>query len=157
MKVYRGVDAYRSHFLDLGTSWTWMVSFTLRPLYFRGRSRGTHWIGGWSDPRAGLDDVEKRKFLILPGLELQLLVVSRYTDYAITAPHVLHTNPQNHSFWKVYRSASFSEMIGVKLHMKWNPPDPIFLEMSVSGTSRSEHTPRDMRSKSFKHCASCLV
>jgi hypothetical protein len=25
------------------------------------------------DPRAGLDDVEKRKFLILPGLELRLL------------------------------------------------------------------------------------
>jgi hypothetical protein len=30
----------------------------------------THWIG-WVDPRAGLDDVEKRKFLTLPGLELQ--------------------------------------------------------------------------------------
>jgi hypothetical protein len=25
------------------------------------------------DPRAGLDDAEKRKFLILPGLELRLL------------------------------------------------------------------------------------
>jgi hypothetical protein len=23
----------------------------------------THWIGGWMGPRAGLDDVEKRKFL----------------------------------------------------------------------------------------------
>jgi hypothetical protein len=34
---------------------------------------GTHWIGGWMDPRAGLDDVEKRKFLILPGLELRPL------------------------------------------------------------------------------------
>jgi hypothetical protein len=33
----------------------------------------THWIGGWVDPRAGLDDVEKRKFLTLPGLELRLL------------------------------------------------------------------------------------
>jgi hypothetical protein len=27
------------------------------------RDRGTHWIGGWVDPRTGLDDVEKRKFL----------------------------------------------------------------------------------------------
>jgi hypothetical protein len=34
---------------------------------------GTHWIGGWVDLRAGLDDVEKRKFLTLPGLELQRL------------------------------------------------------------------------------------
>jgi hypothetical protein len=31
----------------------------------------THWIGGWVDPRAGLDDVEKRKFLNLSGLELR--------------------------------------------------------------------------------------
>jgi hypothetical protein len=30
----------------------------------------THWIGGWVNPIAGLDDVEKRNFLTLPGLEL---------------------------------------------------------------------------------------
>jgi hypothetical protein len=39
------------------------------------------------DPRAGLDDVEKRKFLTLPELELRPLgraaVASRYTDYTI--------------------------------------------------------------------------
>jgi hypothetical protein len=39
------------------------------------------------DPKAGLDDVGKRKFLTLPGLELDLLVIqpiaSRYTDYTI--------------------------------------------------------------------------
>jgi hypothetical protein len=34
---------------------------------------GTHWIGGWVDPRVGLDDVEKRKFLSLSGLELRTL------------------------------------------------------------------------------------
>jgi hypothetical protein len=28
---------------------------------------------GWVGPRAGLDDVEERKFLILPGLELRPL------------------------------------------------------------------------------------
>jgi hypothetical protein len=37
------------------------------------RAPGTHWIGGWVKPRAGLDDVEKRKFLTLPGLELRPL------------------------------------------------------------------------------------
>jgi hypothetical protein len=36
-------------------------------------SPGTHWIGGWLGPRAGLDDMEKRKFLTLPGLELRPL------------------------------------------------------------------------------------
>jgi hypothetical protein len=31
---------------------------------------GSHWIGGWVCPTAGLDDVENRKFLTLPGREL---------------------------------------------------------------------------------------
>jgi hypothetical protein len=37
------------------------------------RAHGTHLIGGWVDPRTGLDDVEKRKFLTLPGLEFRSL------------------------------------------------------------------------------------
>jgi hypothetical protein len=37
------------------------------------RASGTRWIGGWVDPRVGLDDVEKRKFLALPGLEFRPL------------------------------------------------------------------------------------
>jgi hypothetical protein len=35
------------------------------------RAPVTHWRGGWVDPRAGLDDMERRKkFLTLPGPEL---------------------------------------------------------------------------------------
>jgi hypothetical protein len=49
-------------------------SFTHRPLYPRERALGTHWLGGWMGPKAGLDDVEKRKFLTLPRLELRPLV-----------------------------------------------------------------------------------
>jgi hypothetical protein len=37
------------------------------------RAPGTHLIGGWVDPRAGLDDMEKWKFLLPPGLELRPL------------------------------------------------------------------------------------
>jgi hypothetical protein len=37
------------------------------------RAAGTHWIGGWVNLRAGLDDMEKEKFLALPGLELRSL------------------------------------------------------------------------------------
>jgi hypothetical protein len=58
-------------FLDLGTSWRWVVSFTPRGKIPPPSS--THWIGDWLGPRAGLDDVEKRKFLTLPGLELRPL------------------------------------------------------------------------------------
>jgi hypothetical protein len=50
-----------------------VVSFTPLRLYPRGKSPGTHCIWGLVDPRATLDDVEKRKFLTLPGLELRPL------------------------------------------------------------------------------------
>jgi hypothetical protein len=43
------------------------------PFYPGERAPCTHWIEGWMDPRAGLDDVEKRTFLTLPGLELRPL------------------------------------------------------------------------------------
>jgi hypothetical protein len=60
------------------------------------RAPGTHWIGGRVDLRAGLHDLEKRKFLTPPGLELRPLgrqpVASRYTDYAIPAPSVFMGN-----------------------------------------------------------------
>jgi hypothetical protein len=46
--------------------------------------------GGWVDPRAGLDDVEKRKFLTLPGHELRPLGRPARSQslyrYAIPAP-----------------------------------------------------------------------
>jgi hypothetical protein len=35
------------------------------------RATCTHWLGGLVNPRAGLDDLEKRKFLTLPGFELR--------------------------------------------------------------------------------------
>jgi hypothetical protein len=55
----------------------------------RERAPGTHWTGGWVDPRAGLDDVEKRNLLTLRDSNSDPPVVqpvaSRYTDYAIRA------------------------------------------------------------------------
>jgi hypothetical protein len=57
-------------FLDLGTRWRSVVSFTPLPLYPPGeRAPGTHWIGSWVDPSVGLDAVEKRKKFALPGIE----------------------------------------------------------------------------------------
>jgi hypothetical protein len=32
---------------------------------------GTHWTGGWMDPRAGLDAMDKRKMMPLPEIEPQ--------------------------------------------------------------------------------------
>jgi hypothetical protein len=65
MNAYREWMYRSTHFLDLGTSWRRVVNFTPRPYYPRGKSTGTHWTGGWVDLRAGLDDLEKRKFFTL--------------------------------------------------------------------------------------------
>jgi hypothetical protein len=56
------------HFLDLSTSeWSTSSPGRFTP---EERAPGTHFIGDLVDPRVGLEDVEKRKFLTLPGLEL---------------------------------------------------------------------------------------
>jgi hypothetical protein len=57
------------HFLA-GREWSVSRPGSFTPVE---RAPGTHWIGGWVGPRAGVDDVEKRRFLSLPGLELQPL------------------------------------------------------------------------------------
>jgi hypothetical protein len=61
MKAYWGVKVQLHAFFDLGTRWRCVVSFTPLPLYPRERIPGVHWIGGWVDPRDGLDAVVKRK------------------------------------------------------------------------------------------------
>jgi hypothetical protein len=50
-----------------------VVNITLLPLYPREGAPGTHWIESWVDPRAGLEEVGKRKSLTIPGLELRSL------------------------------------------------------------------------------------
>jgi hypothetical protein len=66
MKVYGRVDVYIHIFLTSALAGGELSSS--RPCRF---TPGTHWIGGWVDPRADLDDMENRKFFTLPGLELR--------------------------------------------------------------------------------------
>jgi hypothetical protein len=49
-------------------------------------STGTHWLGEWVGPRAGLDAVEKIKILPLPEFEARVnqSVARRYTDSKYT-------------------------------------------------------------------------
>jgi hypothetical protein len=66
MKAYGGLDVEIRIFLTsalVGGEWS-----ASRPGRFipGERTPGTHWIGGWVDTRAGLDDVKKRKFFTLP-------------------------------------------------------------------------------------------
>jgi hypothetical protein len=73
MKAYGGVNVYSQIFLTLtlvGVEWS-----ASRPgrINTREKAPSTHSIGGWVGVRAGLDEVEKRKFLTLPGLEIRPL------------------------------------------------------------------------------------
>jgi hypothetical protein len=73
MKAYGGVHVSIHIFLTsalFGGEWSASLPCRLTP---GERVPVTHCIGGWVDRRAGLDNVEKRKFLTLPGLELQPL------------------------------------------------------------------------------------
>jgi hypothetical protein len=73
MKTYAGVDVEIHFFLTLrlvGVKWS-----ALYPCRFiRGESiPSTHSIGGWVEPRAGLDDVERKIIVPLTGLEVRPL------------------------------------------------------------------------------------
>jgi hypothetical protein len=46
-----------------------MVSITTRPLYLEVNRSGTQYVGGWVNPTAGPDTMEKRKILPLPEME----------------------------------------------------------------------------------------
>jgi hypothetical protein len=81
MKAY-GSGCIDPHFLDLGTSWRWVVNFTPRPLYSQGKTsepvwtiwrRGNYWL--YRDSNSDTSVVQ--------------LVASRYTDYVIPAPYNL--------------------------------------------------------------------
>jgi hypothetical protein len=73
MKIYWGMDIWIHVFLTSAlVSGEWSAS-RLGRFTPRERAPGTHWIGGWVGLRASLDDMEKRKFFTLSGLELRPL------------------------------------------------------------------------------------
>jgi hypothetical protein len=73
MKAYGRVDVQIHIFLTsalAGGEWSASRPGRITP---GEKAPGTHWIEGLVDPRAGLNDLEKRKFLTLSGLELRPL------------------------------------------------------------------------------------
>jgi hypothetical protein len=73
------------HFLDLGTSWRWVVSFTPRPLYPRARDPSTHCIGGGWPPQPAWTTWRIENSWPYWGSNSDLSVVqpiaSRYSDW----------------------------------------------------------------------------
>jgi hypothetical protein len=59
MKAYGGVDVYIHVFVTsalVGGKWSASCPGRFTP---GERAAGTHWIGGWVGPKAGLDGLEK--------------------------------------------------------------------------------------------------
>jgi hypothetical protein len=72
MKAYGAVDLQTHILTSALVEGEWSASGPGR-LTLGERAPHIHWIGGWVDPRASLDDVDMRKFLCLSRPEPRLL------------------------------------------------------------------------------------
>jgi hypothetical protein len=61
MNTYGGDGGIHLRILNVGNRWRYVVSSRSGRFTSKVRAHGTHWIGGWMCPRAGLDAVTKRK------------------------------------------------------------------------------------------------
>jgi hypothetical protein len=88
MKTYVQIHVFLTSAL-VGGEWSASCSSLFTP---GEKVPGTHWKGGWLGPRAGLDDLEKRKSLTLLGFELDPSCrpsrTSRCTDCTIPALNI---------------------------------------------------------------------
>jgi hypothetical protein len=87
--------------LDLGTSRSWVVRFTWRPLYAREGASGTHWIGDWLGLRTELD-MELRKILPLLGLELRPLGRSVRIELLYRRRYLYLNSTSSQEEWKFH-------------------------------------------------------
>jgi hypothetical protein len=88
MKTYWGSGRKASH-VNLGIRWSWVVSFTPRPLYLGVTAPGIHWIGDWVGPRACLNVVAKRKTPIISPAGKRTPVVQPVRPILTELPRLL--------------------------------------------------------------------
>jgi hypothetical protein len=111
--AYWGMDVYIHVFLTSALAGgEWSVSSPSR--FNPGeKATGIHWIGGWVERRGGLDDVEKRKFFILPGLELRLLgrPARSQSLYRLSYPGPSLRGIWTRNKWRLYLYGGTRELI----------------------------------------------
>jgi hypothetical protein len=127
LKAYREVDVQIHIFLISVLVGEWSGS---RPGHFTPveRSPDTHWVGGWTWPRTGMDNVEKRTFLTLPGLELR--------------PFGRPAHSQS-LYWLRYPGSSYFPVAAEKVNVA------IQVERLYQGTCRSDMRHRYIRPHSM--------
>jgi hypothetical protein len=123
MKTYGGVEVELHSFL---TSLTMRaVNVRLRPLYPLRMNPGTHGIEGWVDPRASLDEVEKKKYCATAGIR----TARSYSCTDCIIP--VRNNSVFNLFWAVYyqclnpcnRNSTFYLLLaGLKIADNLPPP-----------------------------------
>jgi hypothetical protein len=94
---------------NLGSRCRQVVSFTPRPLNYV-KTSYVHWIEGWVVSRAGLDALEKREMLLLPGFEPRFVVCPARCLVTIpsTLPRVLYVGSVTFLVkWFVFRWMEF--------------------------------------------------
>jgi hypothetical protein len=82
----RGSGCIHPHFLDLGTNWRWVVSFTLLPLYTWGKSPRYPQDRKLDEPLSRSGWRGENSWPYRDSNTNVQPVASRYTDYAIPAP-----------------------------------------------------------------------
>jgi hypothetical protein len=89
-------------------------------------AHGTHWIGGWVGPRAGLDDVEKKKFLTLPRLKFQPLgrPAHSHSLYRLRCPgsFLLSSQPPPNLICRTIPCRLFTIDYSIYLRLSFVPP-----------------------------------
>jgi hypothetical protein len=80
-----------------------MVTFTPCRFTPGEKNPGTRWLGGWVEPRTGLDDREKSIFLTLPDLELRALGRSAHSEssYRLSYLGTFMKNGRSSFCWNV--------------------------------------------------------
>jgi hypothetical protein len=112
--IYRFTHSWPRHYLEV-------VSFYYRPLTPEERALGTHWLVGWVGPRTGLDHVDNRKILSVPGLEQIRLLYLQHLHLLL----LIATNESK--YFKVVSSfVWWLTQFWPHLHKSWSksPPTP---------------------------------
>jgi hypothetical protein len=118
--MYRPTFSWLRHYL--GGKWS-----SSRPGRFTPAEKapGTHWIGGWVDPRAGLDYMEKWKFLTPPVLELRPLGRPARSQWLSRLLHfIVCSDIFRRNLCEILLACQTVRWHSYILHISWEHDDP---------------------------------